>query len=117
MQTTIRFAMHWTLATRTVVVDYIHEATPRTQYYFKRTCSTIGSVTTVYNITATSIRDRYVCFSLFPFSFCHSLLTSLLSVFCRLELIAKIEVPLRDKQYFTLFREIGEEVTKFLIKR
>jgi len=34
-----------------------------------------------------------------------------------LELIAKIEVPLRDKQYFTLFREIGEEVTKFLIKR
>ena len=28
-----------------------------------------------------------------------------------------MENPLKDKQYFTLFRDIGEEVAKFLTKR
>ena len=69
VQTTVRFTLHWTEITKTVLVDYIHEVTPRTQYYFKRVCTTIGSVTTVYNIAASSARDKYdFLFSLF-FSF------------------------------------------------
>ena len=64
VQTAVRFKIDHDDVTRTVLVDYIHEITPRTQYFFKRVCFrtqdpvTMNYTTTVYNITASNIRDR-----------------------------------------------------------